>query len=302
MKLYRITNLFNDNIWQMETARYPRPYSDLVRFVKLLRITLNKFSENRMGFQCVALSYFVTMAIIPLVALAFAITDGLHLSDKLAGMLSNIYPTNPEIVNTLMDKANNILDIAKSGGVGVISALFFLWAVLWMMFQVERVFNNVWGLRRIPRKLYKRFGFYLVVLAVTPFVILMFGAGIAFYSNFLGMLKLDLSKLMGYVIFYGIAVFTLTAMYKYIPATFVRGSCAFKAALVAGVVFTLFQYLYLETQMFVGRLNTAYGVIAALPLFMIWLNLSWQIIIYGSVLSYSYQHIDTYGLERAKEE
>ena len=69
---------------------------------------------------------------------------------------------------------------------------------------------------------------------------------------------------------------------------------AFIAALVSGFVFVVFQFLYLKTQIFVTRLNAVYGVLAAIPLFLIWLNYSWQIIIYGAQLCYGIQNVDSY--------
>ena len=91
-----------------------------------------------------------------------------------------------------------------------------------------------------------------------------------------------------------VTVLTLSALYKFIPATRVRYEYAFKSALVSGAVFAIFQYLYLETQVFVTRLNGVYGALAAIPLFLIWMNYSWQIIIYGAELTYGYQNVDTY--------
>jgi len=170
------------------------------------------------------------------------------------------------------------------------------------MFQVERVFNNVWGIRKIPRKLYKRFGYYLAILVLLPFVIFIFGAGIIYYTNASKLLGLDLkdvraiTKVLGYIGFYVIAVLTLSAMYKWIPATEVKYRYALRSALITGFVFIIFQYLYLETQVFVGRLNAVYGVLAAIPLFLIWLNFSWQIIIYGAELTYGFQNVRSYGI------
>lgn len=83
-------------------------------------------------------------------------------------------------------------------------------------------------------------------------------------------------------------------MYKWIPATEVKYKSALEAALIIAVVFTGFQYLYLETQVFVSRLNKVYGIIAAIPLFLIWMNLSWQIVIYGAQLNYGIQNMDSY--------
>lgn len=299
-KASKLKDLFSDRIWTLEPGKDDRVYAWLVRTWKIIRITFKTFTENRMGFQCVSLSYFITLALVPFLAFAFAITGGLGLDDKITQVLGMILPTHPEIVNLLSEKAGNILASAQGGGLGLVSALMFLWAILWMMFQVERVFNNVWGILKIPRKLYKRFGFYFLVLFLAPFIVIIFGSGIVYTTNMTDLFGLDLKevrglfKWIGYIVFYLILVGTLSVMYKYIPATFVNYRYAFWAALVTGLIFLLFQYLYLHTQMFVGRLSQAYGLLAAVPLFLIWLNFSWQIIIYGAQLTYSFQNVDKY--------
>ncbi|SKC52386.1 membrane protein [Bacteroidales bacterium WCE2004] len=296
----KLKDLFSDRIWTLEPGKDDRVYAWLVRTWKIIRITFKTFTENRMGFQCVSLSYFITLALVPFLAFAFAITGGLGLDDKITQVLGMILPTHPEIVDMLAEKADNILASAQGGGLGLVSALMFLWAVLWMMFQVERVFNNVWGILKIPRKLYKRFGFYFLVLFLAPFIVIIFGSGIVYATNMTDLFGLDMKevrglfKFIGYVVFYFILVGTMSVMYKYIPATYVNYRYAFWAALIAGLIFMLFQYLYLHTQMFMGRLSQAYGLLAAVPLFLIWLNFSWQIIIYGAQLTYSFQNVDKY--------
>ena len=303
----RLKDLFTDRIWSIDTNKVSlvsKGYARLVTTVKVIRITINTFAENRMGFQCVALSYFVTLALIPLLAFTFAVTGGMGLAgylDTVLGMFSSFVDTG--MLSMIEEKAMNLIDIAKSGWVGVVAALTFLWTILWMMFQVERVFNNVWGIRKIPRKIYKRFGYYFLVLILTPFLIIIFGTGIAYYGNFTNLLGLDLSelrflpKLLGYIGLYLITALTLSAMYKFIPATEVKYKHALRSAAIAALVFVVFQYLYLETQVFVARMNTVYGVLAAIPLFLVWLNFSWQIIIYGAELTYSFQNIKNYGLQ-----
>ena len=296
----KITNLFSDRIWTLDTSGDSKFYAWLVRTWKIIRITFKTFTENRMGFQCVSLSYFITLALVPSIAFAFAITGGLGLESKITEALQMVLPSHPEIVTMLSEKADNILLSAQGGGLGLVSALMFLWAILWMMFQVERVFNNVWGILKIPRKIYTRFGFYFLVLLLSPFLVVIFGTGLVYATNIPNLYGLDLTevrflvKLLGYVVFYLIIVATLSVMYKYIPATWVQYRYAFRSALITGVIFLLFQYLYLRTQMFVGRLNQAYGILAAIPLFLIWLNFSWQIIIYGAELTYSFQNVDRY--------
>ncbi len=299
----KIADLFTDRIWSMDPKKESKWYARLLTFVKLIRITVNTFTKNNMGFQCVALSYFVTLALIPLLAFIFAVSGGMGITKYLDNILNAVSAyVDPAMLSLVEDKAVNLIDMAKNGWVGVIGALSFLWTILWMMFQVERVFNNVWGIRKIPRKLYKRFGYYFLVLLLTPLLVVLFGAGIAYYTIVPKFFGLDLSelrflpKLLGYLGFYIVSTFTLSAMYKFIPATEVKYKNAIKAAAVGALVFVGFQFLYLETQVFVARMNTLYGVLAAIPLFLIWLNFSWQIIIYGAELTYSFQNLTSYGL------
>ena len=298
-----ISDLFTTKIWSINMNECSKPYARLVRLVKIIRITFSTFLRNKMGFQCVALSYFITLATVPFLAVLFAITGEVHLNDIVAEVLIKNIPDQKELITLLMEKANIIIDSAKGGGLGAVSAFFFIWTILWMMFQVERVFNNVWGIRNIPRKIYTRFGFYLLVLLLSPFIVIIFGTGITYYSNVTDLIVgLDLSdlrliqKILGYLIFYSVITFTLSAMYKFIPATRVEYRHALKAAAIDALFFLIFQYIYLNTQIFVARLNQVYGVVAAIPLYLIWLNFSWQIIIYGAELTYSFQNVDKYNL------
>ena len=179
----KITDLFSDRIWTLDTGSGNKSYAGLVRVVKLVRITFRTFTENRMGFQCVSLAYFITLALVPLIAFAFAVTGGLGLDGKITELLQMALPSNPELVTLLSEKASGILDSAQGGGLGLASAIIFLWTILWMMFQVERVFNNVWGILKIPRKIYKRFGFYFLVLILSPFIVVIFGSGLVYATN-----------------------------------------------------------------------------------------------------------------------
>lgn len=300
--------LFGDQLWELNTEGLSGARRRLIRFIKLIRITFNEFAEHRMGFQCVALSYFSALAIVPFAAFIFAVGGGLGVDDKLSEFAHRILPTNPEFIDTVLDKAANILHIARSGVVGVIGAFAFLWTIIWLFFQIERVFNNVWGIRKIPRKLYTRFSFYFLAMFLAPFIVLMFGAGIAIYSNITGLIGLrvhmaevsGIITFLGWFVFYIIAVFTFSAMYKFIPAPKVFYRNAFIAALVSGFIFVLFQFVYLKTQIFVTRLNAVYGVLAAIPLFLMWLNYSWQIVIYGAQLCYGIQNVDSYHIPEGR--
>ena len=110
--------LFGDQLWELNTEGLSGIRRRIVRFIKLIRITFNTFAEQRMGFQCVALSYFSALAIVPFAAFIFAVGGGLGVDDKLSELAHNILPSNPEFIDTVLDKAGNIVHIAQSGHSG----------------------------------------------------------------------------------------------------------------------------------------------------------------------------------------
>jgi membrane protein len=293
-----VKRFFAEGIWKLNMEELSRAKAKTIKYIKVLIITIKTFSAEKIGFQAVALSFFGTMAVVPFVA----VTDGFGLSGKLTELLYANFSGHQEIIDSLLVFANNIIETSQSSAMGLISALFFVWLVIWMMMCVERVFNNVWRVRK-SRNFFKRFGFYLIILFIAPFVVMLFFSGSIVYTNAFNSIGLGveyfdtISSLVAWFIFYAIAALTFSAMYKFIPNYKVRYSNALRAALISAAVFTLLQYLYLETQVFVTRLNMVYGAVAAIPLFMFWMNFGWFIILFGAELSYAFQNVNNYNLE-----
>ena len=297
-----VRQFFAQDIWKVNLEELSRAKAKTIKYIKVLIITIKTFSAEKIGFQAVALSFFGTMAVVPFVAVAFAVTDGFGLSAKLRELLYANFAGHQDIIDTLLTYANNIITASQSNAMGLISALVFVWLIIWMMMCVERVFNNVWRVRK-SRNFFKRFGFYLLILFITPFIVMLFFSGSIIYTDAfksigLGVAYFDtLSSLLAWLIFYVIATLTFSAMYKFIPNFKVRYSHALRAAAISAIAFTLLQYLYLETQVFVTRLNMVYGAVAAIPLFMFWMNFGWFIILFGAELSYAFQNVNNYNLE-----
>ena len=235
-------------------------------------------------------------------AVVFAVTGGLGLADKLTEFLYEYFNNSQQIIDTILGFAQNIINTAQSSAMGLVSALLFVWIVIWMMMSVEKVFNNVWRVQKY-RKLIKRLPVTLAMLLVSPFIVLVFFGGSVVYSHALNYLGLDVESftvfktILGWILFGAVATLTFSAMYKFIPNSYVDYSNALRAAAFSGVAFTIMQYLYLETQVFVTRLNAIYGVFAAVPLFMVWINVGWYIILIGSELSYAFQNVDNYNID-----
>ena len=301
-KTHRLKRFIKDDIWKLELEELSKARARFIKYLKVMMITIKTFSSENIGFQAVALSFFSTMSVIPFVAIVFAITGGFGLADKLKEFLYDYFNNSQQIIDTVLGFAQNIIDTAQSSAVGLVSALLFFWIVIWMMMNVEKVFNNVWRVQK-SRNLFRRLSVIIAMLFVSPFIVMVFFGGSFVYSHALGYLGLNIESfntfktILSWTLFGTIATFTFSAMYKFIPNAIVDYSNALRAAAYSGIAFTVMQYLYLETQVFVTRLNGIYGAFAAVPLFMIWINIGWFIILIGAELSYAFQHVDNYNIE-----
>ena len=301
-KTYRLKNFFRNDIWTMELEELSKAKARFIKYVKVMLITIKTFANEKIGFQAVALSFFSTMSVVPFIAIMFAITGGLGLSDKLKELLYAYFNNSQQTIDTVLGFADNIINTAQSSAMGLVSAMMFAFIVIWMMLNVERVFNNVWRVRK-SRSIFKRLSFILALVILSPFVVMVFFAGSFVYSNALEYLGLDIAgltafkTLLTWLLFAVVASLVFSAMYKFIPNAQVRYGSALRASVPAALAFTLVQYLYLETQVFVTRLSAIFGAFAAVPRFMVWINIGWFIILIGAELSYAFQNVDSYNIE-----
>lgn len=293
----RIVRFFTHDIWLLNENDFSRWKGRLVRDAKTVVLMMNTFIDQKIGYQVTALAYNSMLAVVPAIAIGIYLTDTIGLRDHFAQMLySNLGES--EITEIILHAADNIVKTAESGLFGFISMATFVWIVISLMITVHQVFNNVWKVER-DSNLLRTIGVVLGITLLSPFVVMLFFSGSVLYSHVLSLLFPDnlylashIRSFLTWLVFAAVAVGVLHVMYKFIPATKVHSRYSLKAALLSGIIFTGVQYLYLETQVMVAKQSAVYGVFAAIPLFMIWLNLGWSIVLYGAELSYAFQNVD----------
>ena len=293
---------FKEDIWVLDLESLSKAKARLVKYLKVMLITLKTFASERIGFQAVALSFYSTMSVVPFIAIIIAITGGLGIENYLKDILYQYFDNSQQTIDTIIGFADNIIATAQSGLMGLFSAFVFFYAVIALMLNVERVFNNVWMVDK-SRNMIKRLTYVISMLLLSPFIILVFFAGSFVYSKIVDILGFDwetygvLKKILMWAAFGAVVTFVLSAMYKFVPNAKVKYGNALKAAIPAGIIFTLVQFGYIETQVFVSRLSAVFGAFTAVPMFMAWINLGWYIILIGAQLSYAFQNVDTYNAE-----
>ena len=285
------------DIWALDFSELSDARKRLVRNLQALILTARGFGRERVGREAIALSQFTMLAFVPMVAVILFITSGFGIDRILADSLAESFPSSMPLVDTIVAYADNIVAATQNGLFGWISFLSFLWTIIWLMLNVGIAFNRIWQVQQ-PRRIWHRLAVYLAILFVTPFVLVLLFSGWVWYGKFIGQLAGRLGPLnflqtnLFWLAFYGIVVLALSVMYKFIPNAKVRYGSALKAALIVGVPFLGIQYLYMGTQLLVTRLGAIYGALAFIPLFMVWMNLCWQVILFGAELSRGYTLVD----------
>ena len=285
------------DIWALDFSQLSNARKRLLRNVQAFLLTAKGFTSERVGREAVALSQFTILAFVPLVAVILFVSHGFGLDRILSDYLAESFPTSSQLVSVIIDYAMNLVKATESGLFGWISFLSFIWTVIWLMLNIGIAFNRIWQVKE-PRKLWQRILLYIALLLATPFVLLLFLSGWGYYIRFIGALDGHLGAFgfiktnLFWLALYGVVVLALSVMYKFIPTAKVRYGSALKAAFIVGVVFVGIQYLYMGTQVVITRLSAVYGALASIPLLIIWMNLCWQVILFGAELSRGYTLVD----------
>ncbi len=268
--------------------------SYLKSFWSWFQYVLKSFQADQCLIRASALTYVTALSIVPFLAVAFSISKGFGFQNTLyiKEFLLKLSAGREELVEHIINYINRT-EVGTLGAVGVVILLFTVFTLLG---TVEQTFNTIWGVR-FQRSIVRKFSDYLSVTLVCPLLILVaisFTAtlesssllqSILSYSVF-SYMHLAFLKVMPFVLV-GLAFFF---MYVFMPNTKVNLLSTLGGAIIAGVLWQTFQKTFISYQIGVSKYNAIYGSFAQVPLFLIWLYLSWIIILFGAELSFGLQN------------
>lgn len=270
------------------------------RFVKTLNLSVSSFLDRGLQNQSMALTYSTVLSIVPAFALLVAIGRGFGLQDSLQATLYNAFPAQHKVIQTALSFVDSYLTSATQGvfvGVGII---VLLWTVISLLSQIEDVFNSIWGVRQ-GRALYQKFTDYIAICLMIP-VLMICSSGVSFFMSDMIQDNIDLPFISeGLNIMLGFTPLVLswgafTLSFYLIPNTKVQLKYAAISGALVAVGFDILQLLFLNGQIYVSKYNAIYGSFAFLPLMLIWMQLSWLLMLAGCMLTYSMQNVFTFNL------
>lgn len=251
------------------------------------------FQRNDCVQKAAALTFSTLLAFIPLLAIMFALLKGLGVHNTIEPLLlENLTVVPEDVVLKIIDYINNT-NVARLGSVGLVMLVF---TVLALISNIEKSFNSLWRVSE-TRTLFRRFADYFSVVTLGPlFLIAAISMNTSLRNQDLVQWLLDMPVfgdllLLGFEVLPFIVIWAaFIFLYMFIPNTKVNIFSAVIGGMSAGTLWLITQWGYVTFQYGVAKYNAIYGTMAALPIFMIWVYLSWMIALLGLQVCWAHQN------------
>ncbi|MEQ6121844.1 YihY/virulence factor BrkB family protein [Reichenbachiella sp. MALMAid0571] len=274
----------------------------LYRWIKIFIITGKEIAKDKVFIQASALTYFSTLSIVPVIATIFGISKGFGFGKDLKGELGKFFKGQEEILEQSFVYAQNMLDNAKGGLIAGIGIVILIYVVMRLLNNIEVAFNTIWHIKQ-PRSWVRKFTDYFGIVVFAPILLFVSNSLTVFIRTQIAEISEEI-EVLGFiepiVIFflnispYFVIWILFTLVYMIMPNTRVKFKSAMIAGVIAGTVFQLTQWGFITFQIGVSNYNAIYGSFAALPLFLIFTQISWTIVFIGGEISYAHQNVDRY--------
>lgn len=297
----RVYQFVVHDLWRITDAELAKHKRLPFRLLKVIVIAIKGVGRDNLSVKASALTYSVMFALVPLIALFIAIGKGFGIEESIKNWLTDVLAAQKELIPFIMSFVDRYLDSAQGGvfiGIGIVILLV---SVMNLLNQVERTFNNIWQVKK-SRSLLRQFTSYFSSLFIIPVLIALTGGVNIYFNNLFN--QYEIVKVFSPLLSFGMQLtpyvvswLVFTAIYISVPNTKVKFQSGFIAGVVAGTAFQFFQILYIEGQSYLSRYDMVYGSFAAIPLLLLWLQISFTIILLGAEISYASQNLQNYDYE-----
>jgi membrane protein len=298
----RVTHFLNYKLWHVRLDKLNKKHSFLYKQLRIFTLAIKGFNEDNCLLKSTALTYYTLFSIVPVIALAFAIAKGFGYQETLQQQILNDFSGQKDVLTQVFVYADKMLDSTKGGVIAGVGIVLLLWTVIKLLSSIENSFNEIWEIKK-DRTWIRKITDYLSIMLTAPIFIILSGAitvGIktrmdnVFSSvSVLSPLEFVMLKILAFALIWGMFVF----LYMVLPNTKVNFRAAAMGGLIATIFFELLEWAYVSSQIGVASYNKIYGSFAALPLFLIWVQYSWFVVLFGAELAFANQNVDHYELE-----
>lgn len=297
-QISNIIQFFQTGLWRITESDVSPFKFVLLEVLKKVVLAIRFFTAKRVLQKASALTYSTMLAIVPILAVVFAIARGFGYNKYIEVWFRSAFESQPQAAEVIIGFVNSYLVHTKSGIFLGIGLVFMLYTVLMLVSNVEGTFNEIWQVKT-PRSFFRTFTDYLAMFFVFPILIVL-TSGISIFMATIADSMPDI-LLLGPTLRFSIDLLPYVlmsamfiALFVFMPNTHVRVSSAIVPGVLSGIAMQGLQIFYIHSQMFLSSYNAIYGSFAALPLFMLWVQISWTICLFGAELCYTNQNLDFY--------
>lgn len=307
--IQKATTFLTKEIWSIQLHTY-RPLPRVgIHTLRVIMLAYRGFIEDRVMLRASALTYYTLMAIVPVLAMVFGIAKGFGFEKYLEKQLYNNFQNQQAVLDQLIDFSTKLLDNTGGGLIAGIGVIVLFWSVLKVFGQIEHSFNDIWQIGS-ARPFTRKFADYVSMMVIAPVLMIAASGMNVFIATQLDKLTARI-ELLSYVtpiilfslkfLPYFILWVVFAMLYIVMPNTKVKPLSGIIGGIIAGSAFIVTQWVYIEFQVGVSQYNAIYGSFAALPLLLIWLRVSWLIVLFGAEISFSHQNQNLYEFETETE-
>jgi membrane protein len=289
------------DVWRITEYELSRSKRIPYRLVKVIVIAFRGLKRDNLVVRASALTYSIMFAIVPLIALFIAVGKGFGVDYVIRQWLEEALIAQRDLIPFIMEFVERYLETAQGGvfiGIGIV---ILLMSVMFFFQQSEEAFNSIWEVKK-SRSILRQFTSYFSALFLIPILVVL-TSGLSIYFNNL-ITDLQFLDLLSPLLKFGmkftpylISWIIFTIIYIVIPNTRVKFSNGLVAGIIAGTAFQFFQALYIYGQVYLARYDVVYGSFAAIPLLLLWLQISCLIVLLGAEISYASQNLQNYEYE-----
>jgi membrane protein len=272
----------------------------LMKFAQMGGRVASDFLDDQCFLRASALAFTTILSFVPFFALTFAVLKGLGVQNEIEPYLIQQVAVGQE---ELVDKIITYINNTKMTSVGAIGLVSLLFTVIALLGNIEESFNSIWGVKE-TRSLYRKFSDYLSVVVSAPLLLFAATSVTTTLQNQNLVQWLMTSTYLGDVIIYAVRFVPYISMwvafmflYIFIPNTRIRFKSAAIGGIFAGTIWQLAQWGFIHFQVGVAKYNAIYGTLALVPIFMVWIYISWVIVLLGLEVVYAHQNLQTFRRE-----
>ena len=295
----------NDAIWNTPLSEISKGKTFVFKQLRIIVLAARGFYNDKVQLRASALTFYSLLSIIPIVAIVFAIAKGFDVDNNIKVFIQEKFPTQQENFKWLLTEAEIAIKGTSGGYMAGIGIIIFFWSVMSLLNNIESSFNHIWQIRT-SRPWHRKFTDYLTIMLIAPiFIILSSGINLFISTKLpdymtnapiLDFFKPVISFLVKFAP-YLLSWTALTVLFIVMPNAKVKFFPALISGIIAGTILQGIQWLYIDLQFGITKLGYLYGSFAAVPLFIIWMQSSWIVVLLGAEISFANQNLARYELE-----